>query len=157
MPFFLDRHMAGSSLGSSATMASMVPTFMKRVGRSPHQDMQLNLMNARAIAMFAGSADRWAHAGDQLYVDLDLSISNLPPGTRLALGDAEIEITDQPHTGCARFSKRFGVDAFRLVNSPVGRAVNLRGACTRVTRSGTIRRGDTVYRIEPECAVTGCD
>lgn len=123
---------------------------------SPHPDMQLNLMNARAIAMFAGSADRWALAGDQLYVDLDLSAANLPPGTRLALGEAEIEITNQPHTGCAKFSKRFGVDAFRLVNSPVGRALNLRGVCARVIRSGTIRQGDAVVRIEPDCTSAGC-
>ena len=115
---------------------------------SPHPDMQLNLMNSRAIAMLAGSADRWALAGDQLFVDLDLSPANLPPGTRLTVGEAEIEITSQPHTGCAKFSKRFGVDALRLVNSPVGRSLNLRGVCARVTRSGTIRQGDRVLRVK---------
>lgn len=121
----------------------------RRSDGSPHPDMQLNIMNSRAIAMLAGSKDRWALAGDQLYVDLDLSTAALPPGSRLAVGEAEIEITDQPHTGCAKFSKRFGVEALRLVNSPVGRALNLRGVCARVIRSGAVRQGDTIQRIEP--------
>ncbi len=113
-----------------------------------HPDMQLNLMNARAIALVAGSEDRWALAGDQLFVDLDLSGANLPPGTRLALGGAVIEITDQPHTGCAKFRERFGGDALRMVNSPVGRELNLRGVCARVVLPGPVRRGDRVVKID---------
>ncbi len=74
--------------------------------------MQLNVMSARVIDLVAaGDRERWALAGDQLYVDLDLSEENLPPGTRLALGSAVIEVTDQPHTGCAKFSARFGAAA----------------------------------------------
>jgi hypothetical protein len=114
--------------------------------KSPHPDMQLNLMNARAAALFAQTPDRWALAGDQLFVDLDLSRSNLPPGTRLTVGEAEIEITEQPHTGCAKFSARFGVEAFKMVNSEVGRTLNLRGVCAKVIRPGEIRLGDRLRK-----------
>lgn len=112
--------------------------------RSPHPKMQVNIMNSRAIALIAQHKDRWALAGDQLYVDLDLSPSNLPPGTRLTVGAAELEVTDEPHTGCGKFVSRFGVDATKFVNSPVGRQLNLRGVNARVIRSGRIRVGDVV-------------
>jgi hypothetical protein len=112
-----------------------------------HPDMQLNVMNARAAALVAQHDDRWALAGDQLFVDLDLSGDNLPPGTRLAIGSAIIEVTDQPHTGCGKFVARFGLDAMKLVNSPVGRALNLRGICARVVQPGTIRVGDAVRKV----------
>lgn len=115
--------------------------------KSPHPDMQLNIMNARAARLIAGDESRWPLAGDQLYVDLDLSRTNLPPGTRLALGDAIIQVTEQPHTGCAKFSARFGSDMLRLVNSPEGRQLNLRGINARVVRGGTIRQGDAVRKI----------
>ena len=116
---------------------------------SPHPDMQLNIMNARAIRLLADSPDRdrWALAGDQLYLDLDLSEANLPAGTRLALGTAVIEITGQPHTGCEKFSARFGVDALRFVNSPVGRELHLRGINARVVESGVVRVGDAVHKL----------
>lgn len=112
-----------------------------------HPDMQLNIMNARAAALVAQRDDRWALAGDQLFVDLDLSGDNLPPGTRLAIGSAVIEVTDQPHTGCGKFVARFGLDAMKLVNSPLGRSLNLRGICARVVQPGTIRVGDTVSKV----------
>ena len=114
---------------------------------SPHPDMQLNIMNARAAALIAGDRTRWPLAGDQLYLDLDLSGENLPAGTRLALGDAVIEVTDQPHTGCAKFSGRFGVDALRFVNSPAGRELNLRGINARVVEGGVLRAGDRVRKL----------
>ncbi len=108
-------------------------------------DRQLTVMNARAVALVAADADRWPLAGDQLYVDLHLGGAELPPGTRLAIGGtAVIEVTAPPHTGCAKFSARFGVDALRVVNSPAGRALNLRGINARVVTAGTIRRGDKV-------------
>ena len=118
---------------------------------SAHPDMQLNVMNARAIALLAGSRDRWPLAGDQLYVDLDLSTANLPPGTRLALGGAVIEVTAVPHTGCAKFTQRFGQEAMKFVNSPVGRPLNLRGINARVLQAGPIRAGDVVRKL-PEAA-----
>jgi hypothetical protein len=115
--------------------------------RSPHPQMQLNIMNARAIALIAGERDRWPLAGDQLYVDLDLSPENLAPGTRLAIGTAVIEVTEEPHTGCHKFVSRFGVDAMKFVNSPTGRAHNLRGINARVVVPGRIRAGDVVSRV----------
>jgi MOSC domain-containing protein YiiM len=113
----------------------------------PHPDMQLNIMNVRAIAAIAGDRERWQLAGDQLYVDLDLSEANLPPGTRLQIGEAVIEVTSEPHTGCQKFSRRFGVDALRFVNSAVGRELKARGINARVVVAGEVSRGDTVTKI----------
>jgi MOSC domain-containing protein len=114
---------------------------------SADTEMQLTLMNARVIALLAGDRERWSLAGDQLYVDLDLSADNLPPGTRLALGSAVIQVTHVPHTGCAKFSARFGSDAIRFVNSPVGRALHLRGINARVVQPGTVRPGDAIRKL----------
>ncbi|MBK8050652.1 MAG: hypothetical protein IPK16_28245 [Anaerolineales bacterium] len=109
--------------------------------------MQLNVINARAIALVAQDPDRWPLAGDQLYVDLDLSEENLPPGTQLAIGSAVIEVTAQPHTGCQKFVARFGLDAMKFVNSPLGRQLHLRGINARVVLPGLIRTGDPVRKI----------
>jgi len=114
---------------------------------SPHPDMQLNIMNARCIDVIAGGRDRWPLAGDQLYLDLDLSPENLPAGTRLQIGSGVIEVTDQPHNGCQKFSQRFGVDALRFVNSELGRSVRARGINAKVVEGGTIRQGDRVTRL----------
>ena len=115
----------------------------------PHPDMQLNIMNARATALIAGSEDRWPLAGDQLYLDLDLSEANLPPGTRLAIGEAVIEVTDQPHLGCQKFKARFGEDALKFVNSNVGKQLHLRGINARVVQAGAIRTGDSAHKVQP--------
>ena len=111
-------------------------------------DRQLTVMGSRVIDLLAGG-DRaaWPLAGDQLYVDLDLGAANLPVGTRLEIGDAVIEVTEPAHTGCAKFSARFGSDALRFVNSPEGRGLRLRGLNARVVRPGTVRRGDVVCRL----------
>ncbi len=114
---------------------------------SPLADSQLNVMNARVIALVAQDKDRWALAGDQLYVDLDLAAANLPPGTRLALGSAVIEVTALPHTGCEKFVARFGLAAMQFVNSPLGRAHHLRGINAKVVRPGAIRVGDAVKKL----------
>src|SRR5919198_1472412 len=116
-------------------------------GKNPNRKTQLTLMSARAAALIAGDRERWALAGDQLYVDLDLSGENLPPGTRLAIGPAVVEVTDLPHLGCGKFEARYGSEARELVNSPEGVAINLRGINTRVVQGGTIRRGDAVRKL----------
>jgi MOSC domain-containing protein YiiM len=113
----------------------------------PHPEKQLTVMNARCAALLAGDPDRMPLAGDQLFVDLDIGVDNLPAGTRLALGTAVIEITEPPHTGCAKFSSRFGLDALRFVNSPAGKQLRLRGANAKVITPGTVRRGDTVKKV----------
>jgi hypothetical protein len=113
----------------------------------PHPDMQINVMNSRVINLIAQAKDRWALAGDQLFVDLDLSAANLPAGTRVAIGTAVIEVTDQPHTGCGKFVSRFGVDAMKFVNSAAGREACLRGINARVVQAGTIRVGDRATKV----------
>jgi len=113
----------------------------------PNPDAQLTLMNARAAAAIAGERERWPLAGDQLYVDLDLSRANLPPGSRVQIGSAVIEFSEPPHTGCAKFSARFGVDALKFVNSPTGRELRLRGANCRVVVAGIVRPGDTITKV----------
>jgi hypothetical protein len=114
---------------------------------SPHPDMQLNVINARFSALIAGDPERRALAGDQLHLDLDLSAANLPAGTRLQLGTAIIEITDQPHTGCAKFTQRFGLDAMRFVNSEVGQELKLRGVNAKVVQPGVVQQGDAVVKV----------
>jgi len=115
-------------------------------GTAPNAQAQLTLMNARAAALVAGRADHGGIAGDQLYVDLDLSHANLPPGTRLSVGSAVIEVTAEPHTGCGKFVRRFGVDAMKFVNSADGRQLNLRGINAKVIVGGTVRPGDTISK-----------
>jgi MOSC domain-containing protein YiiM len=109
--------------------------------------IQLTLMNARTIELLAGPRERWALAGDQLYVDLDLSAENLPAGTRLEVGTAVIEISDVPHTGCAKFTERFGSDATRFVNGKAGRPLRLRGVNARVVQNGVVRPGDSIRKL----------
>ena len=111
---------------------------------SSHPLMQLNVMNTRAISLIAQHKDRWPLAGDQLFVDVDLSLANLPARTQLSIGAAVIEVTDQPHTGCAKFVERFGVEAMKFVNSPLGRELCLRGINARVVTPGSVRVGDPV-------------
>lgn len=114
---------------------------------APHPDTQLNVMNARLIALVARQKDRWQLAGDQLFIDLDLSEENVPPGTRLAVGSAVIEVTPPPHTGCKKFASRFGTDALKFVNSPLGRQLHLRGINAKVVQPGAIRVGDAVKKL----------
>jgi MOSC domain-containing protein len=113
---------------------------------SAHPDMQITLMNARAAELITGDRDRWPLAGDQLFVDLDLSESNLPPGTRVEAGSALLEITAEPHRGCGKFSRRFGNDAMKFVNSTDGRELNLRGIYAKVISPGTVSPGDAVRK-----------
>jgi hypothetical protein len=112
-----------------------------------HPDMQLNIMNSRVIALVAQERERWHLAGDQLFIDLDLSPENLPAGTRLAIGSAVIEVTPEPHTGCQKFVSRFGVDAMMFVNSPLGRQLRLRGINAKVVTPGVIRVRDVAKKL----------
>lgn len=114
---------------------------------SPHLDMQINIMNSRVTALVAQSRDRWSLAGDQLYLNMDLSTENLPAGTRLALGTAVLEVTPPPHTGCMKFVSRFGLDAMKFVNSELGRALRLRGLNAKVIQSGTVRVDDAARKL----------
>jgi MOSC domain-containing protein YiiM len=109
--------------------------------------MQLNLINSRLVALVAQDRGRWHLAGDQLYVDLDLSAGNLPAGTRLAIGSAVIEVTAEPHTGCSKFVERFGLDAMKFVNAQERKDLHLRGINARVVRPGALRVGDTVNKL----------
>jgi hypothetical protein len=115
-----------------------------QAARSP--EAEVTLMNARCVDLLAGDRARWPLAGDQLYVDLDLSEANLPPGTRLRVGSALLEVSEKPHRGCAKFSARFGDEALRFVNSPEGRAARLRGLNARVVEAGVVCTGDAVAK-----------
>lgn len=108
---------------------------------------QLTLINTRVLSVIEPDRSRWPLAGDQIYVDFDLSEANLPPGTRLALGTAVVEVSDEPHTGCAKFSARFGGDALRWINSPIGRAHRMRGMNTRIVTPGRVRPGDRIRKV----------
>ncbi len=115
--------------------------------RHPSTEAEVTLINARCIALLAGTVDRWPLAGDQLYVDLDLSERNLPAGSRLRLGSAIVEISARPHRGCNKFAARFGADALGFVNSEEGRALRLRGLNARVVEGGVVHSGDIASKV----------
>jgi hypothetical protein len=114
---------------------------------APHLNMQLNVMNCRAMRLFAPEKSSWAMSGDQLFIDLDLSVANLPPGALLAVGGAIITVTDQVHRTCRGFARRYGTAAARFVESPEGRSLRLRGVNARVVRSGDVKVGDRVWKL----------
>ncbi len=114
---------------------------------SAHLNRQITVMNARATALLAQTKERWPLAGDQLYIDIDLSDNNLPPGSRLSVGSAIIEVSAIPHTGCNKFSSRFGEEALNFVNSPEGKRLHLRGINTRIIQGGVIHVGDIVRKV----------
>lgn len=114
---------------------------------SAHPDMQINIMNARVTALVAQDKERWSLAGDQLYIDMDLSKENLPAGSRIQVGEAVLEVSPQPHTGCHKFVSRFGVEAMKFVNSPLGKELCLRGINARVVQAGVVKVGHKVKKI----------
>jgi hypothetical protein len=121
--------------------------YRKSADGSAHPDMQINLMNSRVIALVAGDRENWPLAGDQFFVDFDLSDENLPPGTRLAIGNAMLEITAEPHLGCKKFTARFGLEAMKFVNSGRGKELNLRGINAKVVKPGTVHSGDAIRKM----------
>ncbi len=118
-------------------------------GSRPHpsSEAEITLMNARCVALLAGDVDRWPLAGDQLYVDMDLSLANLPAGSRLTVGTVLLEVSGTPHTGCSKFSARYGAEALAFVNSDEGKAMRLRGMNCRVVEGGVVRAGDPVTKV----------
>ena len=114
---------------------------------SADPECQITIMNSRVTQLVAQDKDRWHLAGDQFYVEMDISKENLPAGTRLAIGDAVLEVSAKPHTGCGKFVERFGADAMKFVNSAVGREMCLRGINTWVIQSGAVSVGDTVRKL----------
>ncbi len=122
---------------------------------SANTNAQITVMNARTIALLAQAEERWSLAGDQLYIDMDLSTDNLPPGTRLVIGSAVMEVSAEPHTGCKKFSSRFGVEAMKFVNSPEGKQLHLRGINAKVIQAGAIQAGDVVKKMKSFKSITG--
>lgn len=117
---------------------------------SSHPEMQLNIMNSRVIELIAQEKENWPMAGDQFFIDLDLSEENLPAGTRLQLGDAIVEVTPIPHNGCKKFVERYGLDAMKFVNSPTGKSLHLRGINAKVVKSGKVKTGSFARKIAVE-------
>lgn len=113
----------------------------------PNPNAQITIMNARVAAAVIGPIERWPLAGDQIYADLDISHEALPAGTQLTVGDAVLEVSADPHTGCAKFAARFGREALRFVNTDEGQTLRLRGVNCRVIQPGTVRAGDSVTRL----------
>jgi len=114
---------------------------------SAHPDMQINIMNSRVTALVAQQRERWPLAGDQLYIDMDLSRENLPAGSRIAVGSAVLEVSPLPHTGCHKFVARFGLEAMQFVNSELGKALCLRGINAKIIQGGTVKVGQTAKKI----------
>lgn len=113
----------------------------------PDRHNQLTIASTRLLGLIA-EPERWPLAGDNLVVDIGLDKTNLPAGTRLAIGDSVVvEISEEPHTGCAKFSARFGSDALKFINSPEGRELRLRGLNAKVVTAGTVSTGDTVRKL----------
>ena len=117
---------------------------------APHPDVQICIMNARCIALIAQDRGNWAPAGDNLFIDMDLTPDNVPPGTQLAIGTAVIEITDTPHNGCESFIARYGRDACIFVNTREGKRLRLRGIYGRIVRDGRLAVGDSARKVTPK-------
>ena len=122
---------------------------------SAHPEMQINIMNSRVTALVAQDKDRWQLAGDQLYIDMDLSKQNLPAGARIQVGSAVLEVSPLPHTGCHKFVSRFGVEAMKFVNSTVGKELCLRGINAKVVQGGVVKVGQVAKKISPQEGTKG--
>ena len=114
---------------------------------SAHPEMQINIMNSRVTELVAQEMERWPLAGDQLYIDMDLSRENLPAGSHIAIGTAVLEVSALPHTGCHKFVARFGKEAMQFVNSDLGKELCLRGINARIVQSGFIKIGERARKL----------
>jgi MOSC domain-containing protein YiiM len=112
-----------------------------------NKETQITIMNSRIVDLIAQDKERWKLAGDQLFIDLNLTDENLPHGSKIQIGSAILEITPEPHNGCKKFVERFGLDAMKFVNSPIGKQFHLRGIYAKVTQSGIIQQGDLVKKV----------
>ncbi len=110
-------------------------------------DEQITIANVRVVRLYAQKPERWPLAGDQLYVDFDISNANLKAGDRIRIGTAVLQITSKPHDGCNKFIQRFGHPAFTFVNMDAHRHLNLRGIYAIVVQSGTIHAGDGIIKV----------
>jgi MOSC domain-containing protein YiiM len=111
------------------------------------RENQLTIASTRLLELIA-EPERWPLSGDNLLVDMGLDMESLPVGSRLGIGDTVVvQISEVPHTGCAKFSARFGSDALKFVNSPEGRRLRLRGVNAHVIVPGPVSTGDAVRRI----------
>lgn len=114
---------------------------------SPDPDVQVFIMNARFLDLIAQERSHWASCGNSFVADMDLGADNLPVGTRLKAGSAELEITAVPGTGCEAFIEWYGRDACVFVNTGEGKKNRLRGVYARVVKDGVVRIGDTLTKI----------
>ena len=119
----------------------------RATAHDPDPDSQVTLMMAGVAELVAAAEQPLHEAGDNILVDYDISVDNLPVGSRLRIGEAVLEVSATPHTGCSKFSGRFGQDALRWVNWRYWRERRLRGVNCRVVSGGTVRLGDAVERI----------
>ncbi|MCP4444517.1 MAG: hypothetical protein GY811_04125 [Myxococcales bacterium] len=103
-----------------------------------------SLAVARLVTM--GSIERYHLFGNNFLIDFDLSADSLPVGTRLKLGTASIEITDEPYTPCNRYQARFGKEARRWVRDETHQARHLRGRYARVVTGGHVALNDRLTR-----------
>lgn len=109
---------------------------------SPDPDGQVTLMNARVAELIAGDRVPRPLPGDNFLVDLALDEEALPVGARVRLGQAVIQVTAKPHSGCKTFRERFGAEALRWVNVRANRPLRLRGVMCRVVVAGSVAVGD---------------
>ncbi len=110
-------------------------------------DAQICIMMSGCIRAIAGEKKYWPPAGDNFFIDMDLTPTNMPPGTAFSIGSAEFVVTELPHNGCQSFIDRYGRDACLFVNTGVGKVHRLRGIYARVTKDGTVSVGDAVRKL----------
>lgn len=114
---------------------------------SADPEAQITIMNARVIQLLTRYQEHWQWAGDQFFVDLDLSVENLPSGTQLAIGSTVVEVSAKPHNGCKKISERFGVDALKFISAPENKHMRMHGINARVVQEGEFKTGDKVRKL----------